>query len=237
MLANVLNERHQSTASLPFARHLRRPPRHYRPEYHVLYWGDVLLDGPPGLNRVPVLNKKREVEVLNEAGVPTVCVSPRPLDGLWLPRVANHVGGRDLLHPGRADYFVRKEEIANEYRVHVFKHGDDYVSIRTGRKAPMEGVGAHEWIRSREGGWHLVYDGHGVKDVHRAPAKAAVKALGLDFAAVDVAERPDGSVFVLEVNRAPGLEAKTAEVYARHIEIAYGIEQIGSSQEEQAEGE
>jgi glutathione synthase/RimK-type ligase-like ATP-grasp enzyme len=52
----------------------------------------------------------------------------------------------------------------------------------------------------------------------REIAAAAVTALGLDFGAVDLAQRPDGTLFVLEVNRAPGVEAGTAVAYAQAIQ-------------------
>ena len=70
-----------------------------------------------------------------------------------------------------------------------------------------------DWIRSYDAGWRINYDGRGVKDKHREVAKLAVAVLGLTFAAVDVAERADGAVFILEVNRAPGIENRSVEVY------------------------
>ena len=77
----------------------------------------------------------------------------------------------------------------------------------------------HPWIRSHSSGWRLDY-GEGARTVrqkHRDAAKAAVLALGLDFAAVDVAETRDKRVLVLEVNRAPGLEGVTVAKYVEKI--------------------
>ena len=150
----------------------------------------------------------------------------------WLPRKKAHVGGLDLLTPPTdPDYWVLKETIAKEFRVHSFMGR----SIRSGVKVPRDGwepVGNYDmpgdipgrtplyskWVRSWDGGWRISYDSHSVRQKHRDIAHAAVKALGLDFGAVDVAERPDGSVFVLEVNRAPGIEQGTLSAYARAIE-------------------
>ena len=186
----------------------------------VVNWGD---DAPPDLphqlNSAPVVNKLHELGVLTNAGVPTVTWSRTRVDG-YLPRRSDHVGGADLLAPGRADYWVQREEISREYRLHIFKTGGEHVSIRAGRKQPYR-EDAHPWIRSHDAGWRLNYDGRGVTDKHRAVAKAATAALGLDFGAVDVAERPDGTVFVLEVNRAPGLEGNTIQTYAHYIKQWY----------------
>lgn len=134
----------------------------------------------------------------------------------WLGRKNNHVGGDDLLRPqGAPDFYVKKETITTEYRVHSFLGR----SLRAGKKtaAPDEGQAVHPWVRSLEGGWKIIYDGVSVKQRHRDLAHAAVRALGLDFGAVDIAERPDGSLFVLEVNRAPGLDGGTIECYAKAI--------------------
>lgn len=151
---------------------------------------------------------------------------PPPVE--WLARSRNHVGGSDLLSTRLIvpDYWVKREEIAREFRVHSFLGR----SIRAGMKTVRDGLVpsqpgiavvsngyAHPWIRSYDAGWRVSYDGDSVRQRHRDAAHAAVAALGLDFAAVDVAERPDGSVFVLEVNRAPGIEAGTIEAYARAI--------------------
>lgn len=49
-------------------------------------------------------------------------------------------------------------------------------------------------------------------------AMSAVKALGLDFGAVDIVEDKDGKLFVLEVNTAPGLEGQTITTYTEILE-------------------
>lgn len=135
---------------------------------------------------------------------------------IWLARRNNHIGGNDLLRPGGvADFYSLKEPVAHEYRLHIFNGR----SIRAGRKIPREAFDGtpHQWVRSFDGGWRIDYSGfHSTRDM-RTLAAAAVGSLGLDFGAVDLAERPDGTLFVLEVNRAPGAEGGTAERYAQAI--------------------
>ena len=153
-------------------------------------------------------------------------VAPPPAPSVeWLGRLASHIGGNDLLNPpANPDFWVKKEEIIREFRVHSFNHQ----SIRAGVKTPREGfiagpqgqgnsLSPHPWVRSWVGGWRISYDGSTVHQAHRDLAHGAVDALGLTFGAVDIAQRPDGSLFVLEVNRAPGLEGGTTTVYADAI--------------------
>lgn len=141
----------------------------------------------------------------------------------WIGRSNSHVGGDDLLTPTqRPDYWSKKLTFTTEYRVHSFMGR----SIRAGQKVLRDGFTltgqtglqtASPWIRSHEGGWRIAYDGS-VKQRHRDIAHAAVSALGLDFGAVDIGEKADGSVIVLEVNRAPGLEGGSVDAYARAIQ-------------------
>ena len=206
------------------ARKIRRIPRRWNPETaRVVFWGSVFPeyhgdDFAGTLNDVAVLGKLAELRMLTDAGVPTVefdnGVGAAREGETWLGRANSHIGGADLLAPpARPDYWVKKEDITREYRLHIFRGQ----SIRAGRKEKFR-EDAHPWIRSHDAGWHLVYDGHGVTDRHRDAAKQAVTALGLDFGAVDVGERADGSVLVFEVNRAPGLEGNTIAAYATAIQ-------------------
>lgn len=138
-------------------------------------------------------------------------------DPNWVGRSNHHVGGLDLLSPpAQPDYWVKKETITEEYRLHLF----DGKSIRAGKKAPRTGFQTpiSPWIRSFDGGWKIVYDRYESTRGQRELATAAVSSLGLTFGAVDLGLLADGSLIVLEVNRAPGLEGGTIEAYARAIE-------------------
>lgn len=167
----------------------------------------------------PLLVPMDRAAVLREiAGMQAWLAEPEPIstpDASWIGRLNHHVGGNDLLNPPeRPDYYVKRESIVREYRVHSFRQQ----SIRAGQKTHRDGVEApHQWIRSWDGGWRISYDGERIRQRHRDLAHQAVAALGLDFGAVDLAEREDRSIFVLEVNRAPGLEGGTIDAYANAV--------------------
>jgi hypothetical protein len=138
----------------------------------------------------------------------------------WLARKNNHIGGNDLLADNLAevDFYSKKENIVEEYRLHIFRGK----SIRAGKKVaratrPDGRTPAHQWIRSFDAGWVIQYDAFTSTKEMRALAIKAVKALGLDFAAVDLGKRADGSLIVLEVNRAPGVEGNSISAYSKHI--------------------
>jgi hypothetical protein len=130
-----------------------------------------------------------------------------------------HVGGNDLLTvQPRYDYWTQKLNLVQEVRVHVFNG----VSIRAGVKVPRIGMTPHPWVRSYDGGWMIQYGHPNVRQVHRDVAKNAIKALDLDFGAVDIGVTDAGRIAVLEVNLAPGIEGGTVEAYARHIRECTG---------------
>ena len=183
----------------------------------------VNMDAANPVSRGPVMRAAvadlyKSVYTLHEAlGRPAPVATPGVDVGVWLGRMRNHVGGNDLFTPPvTPDFYVKKENIVREFRVHSFCGK----SIRAGVKEAAEGAGInlHPWIRSYDGGWRIKYDGVTVTQRHRDIAHAAVKALGLDFGAVDIAELADGRLIVLECNRAPGLDGGTITKYAEAIQ-------------------
>ena len=151
-----------------------------------------------------------------ELGNPIPIAANVQVDGEWLGRSNDHTGGTDLLRGGATDYFARREQLVREYRVHSFLGR----SIRAGIKAHREGFpNPHAWIRSWDGGWRIAYDGVSLdgRGAVRTLAHQACVALGLDFAAVDIGERADGTFVVLEANRAPGVENGTVDRYVAAI--------------------
>ena len=145
----------------------------------------------------------------------TFLATPVAVPITWLARRFNHQGGTDLLHPpAQPDYFSKRENLVTEYRIHLFNGK----SLRAGTKVPRDAGIPHDWIRSHDGGWKISYDGFASKKKQRAIAIAAVEALGLQFGAVHIGEKADGSLIVLEVNRAPGLEGNTTTAYAKAVQ-------------------
>jgi hypothetical protein len=144
---------------------------------------------------------------------------PAPVEE-WLPRANSHAGGNDLLRANliNPDFWVKKEDLIDEFRIHSFNGK----SIRAGQKVQRanrpDGSPAHPWIRSFDAGWVLQYDGFSSTEGARALAAKAVESLGLQFGAVDLAQRRDGTLMVLEVNRAPGVEGGTIQAYVKAIQ-------------------
>jgi hypothetical protein len=196
----------------------------------VVNWGESVR--PDGLNARAGISKRSEMILFKEKNVPTLELAlERPADPEgWLGRAASHHEGNDLLTPtNRPAFWTRYENLEQEFRVHIFKRGAEWSSVRLGAKFPRPGVSVHPWVRSWVGGWHLLYNAEalalakryrGVRDA----AKAAVEARGLDFGAVDIGVKArDQRPIVLEVNTAPGLEGRTLEVYAREVMRYAGV--------------
>lgn len=202
----------------------------------VICWGAQVpeIDGIRVLNALDSpMNKLNEIKKLQEHGIPTVTYSEKKMSPssyrTWVPRSRHHQGGADLLGlDDHAHYWVVKENFTREFRIHSF----DGSSIRAGVKVPREGFVSvpegqawqpnsnmiHPWVRSFDGGWRIKYDGFQSTPKLRALAHGAVKALGLTFGAVDIAEVGDGlGLKVLEVNSAPGIEGGTLAAYVRKI--------------------
>jgi hypothetical protein len=194
---------------------LIRPPG---PQDLVVVWGGTAMGGGgKRLNDAPPRSKFHEMLALNAKGVPVPPFSPKPVEG-WLGRRSTHIGGKDFTHPPlRPDYWVQKLDLVREWRLHCFRHGEEVVVLRRAEKRPI--VGAHPWIRSYDTGWRLSYNANPVPKGLRSRARESLLALGLDFGAVDMAQDAGGKLWVLEVNRRPGLDedGQTVVRYAQHI--------------------
>lgn len=142
---------------------------------------------------------------------------PPPPPGEWLPRLNNHIGGSDLLHPPvNPAYYSLKEDITEEYRLHMFQGKSIRAGIKVGRD--REGQAPHPWIRSFDSGWIIRYQDFKSTREMRDLAARACTALNLQLGAVDMGRKRDGSLIVLEVNRAPGIEGGTVDSYVKAIE-------------------
>lgn len=179
-------------------------------------------------------NKRIMRELFQAHGVPAPELFPRlltapnnfsdslVLDGPVVGRPDRHTGGRgfwlcytvgDIRRAMRgtrrkkpATHFmeyINKSVAPREYRVHIFKGK----SIRISEKAfGTTGLTSH-------GCYTTIKPTHDVSHVRRA-AKQAVKAVGLDFGAVDILAN-DTECWVTEVNAAPGLGGTMPALYAR----------------------
>lgn len=182
----------------------------------------------PNRNPVTLAGLQELVRKITDTREAALIAAPPPPEptGEWLARRNNHVGGNDLREGIQVgDFYSKREEFIKEYRVHSFFGR----SIRAGRKihrtpqseTPFHGT-PHPWIRSFDGGWQISYADDFAPNARRKQeirdiAHAAVQALGLSFGAVDIGEKADGELVVLEVNRAAGVEGGTTEAYARAI--------------------
>lgn len=102
-----------------------------------------------------------------------------------------------------------------EYRVHATQDEvfDTQRKVRDPDQEPLS------WkVRSAKNGFIFQRNNIKPSEDRNNLAISAVKALGLDFGAVDIVEDKDGKLFVLEVNTAPGLEGQTITTYTEILE-------------------
>ena len=108
-----------------------------------------------------------------------------------------------------APLYTRGINNHGEYRVHVFD-GEVILYQKKSRRVNDDGDvitadGEEADVRNLASNW--VYRTGNLRRLERIEnlAKDAVRAVGLDFGAVDIIKDENGDVFVLEVNSAPGL--------------------------------
>lgn len=106
---------------------------------------------------------------------------------------------------------------AEEYRLHVYR-GIVFFVQRKARNKDVPDDKVNWKVRNHGNGF--IYSNQDVKvfalDKAHRQAIEAVKALGLDFGAVDlVYNRKKNEHYVLEVNTAPGLTGRTLEAYVQ----------------------
>ena len=154
-------------------------------------------------------------------------ITIRSQSTLVVPRLFNHSGGQDIVDccAGRAtpDFYTRYLDAVKEYRIHVAcwmatEDDPDAAVICAQRKVPHDGQSFANWPRTHRNGYlyhtfvpqdreHLLY----------SQAIQAVRALGLDFGAVDVLYS-DEHYYVLEVNAASGVETPSVlDIYAQAL--------------------
>lgn len=141
--------------------------------------------------------------------------------GFWLCRtpadVVKAMSGktyRNGKHKKAATHFmeyISKERAPREYRVHIFKGKSIRISEKKFGETGDTTAGDYITVKPR----------HNIKHVRKA-AKQAMKAVGLDFGAVDILADED-KCWVLEVNSSPHLGGSLPKVYARKIKEALDV--------------
>lgn len=175
-------------------------------------------------------NKLTTFKILNEAEISIPLYTETTEKAQWWIDDEKRVYGRKILtgHSGQGIRIFDRETICSpdecplytldtkaktEYRIHVFK---DMV-IDSQQKKKREGYeGGIRGIRNHSNGWVFAREGVVVPIIVLEQAIKAVRALGLDFGAVDVGYRESNdTAYVYEVNTAPGLEGSTLDIYAK----------------------
>ena len=175
-------------------------------------------------------NKLTTFNLLKEAAVSI----PKYTESLavaqeWIDE-GNRVYGRQILtgHSGRGIRIFDSETICSpdecplytldtkaktEYRIHVVAG----MVIDSQQKKKREGFeGGIRGIRNSANGWVFAREGMVVPITVLEQAIKAVRALQLDFGAVDVGyKESNNTAYVYEVNTAPGIEATTLLSYAK----------------------
>lgn len=106
--------------------------------------------------------------------------------------------------------YTKKEK---EFRVHVFKGRIIDICEKRKRSGAPEGSSL---IRTLNNGWVYCRENINIAEIGKTLSINAVKALNLDFGAVDLISRGD-SYYVLEVNCAPGLSGTTLRKYTEAL--------------------
>lgn len=183
-------------------------------------------------NVAKAINKRLTFTALKEANVPIpeFVTNRNDVSEDWNQIVVRHTltghsgEGIEIIDKGNniplAPLYVEYIKKIAEYRVHV--GGDKAIFIqqkRRDRGVPDDRV---NWkVRNLEGGFifahkdiELTAQEHGLIS---SIAVDAIKALGLDFGAVDIIHNKDRGFFVLEINTACGLTGETIEKYRQYF--------------------
>lgn len=224
-----------------------------RPRDIIVNWGNPRIPGWwNGNARTNVLNQPEAVRrainkiatfrALRDAGVPIPDFAVTRADAQRFFRTdRSRVLCRSVLdgHSGRGIHIANTPaELTNvplyvkyvpkeaEYRIHVLN--EEIIDIEQKRRRNgVEQDDTERLIRSHRHGW--VYTRNGINrppDACRQAALDAVRALGLQFGAVDIGVHSKYGTKVYEVNTAPGIEGTTLEIYTRELR---GLAAIGTN--------
>lgn len=119
------------------------------------------------------------------------------------------------------EFYVEYVPNIREYRIHVFK--DEIIRVQ-GKYLDFPERHIHPYIKNYEQGFRFRTPDVRLNSDRTEAAKEAVRALGLDFGAVDLLIGEDRECYILEVNTAPACSPMTAKAYVGKFAEWLGIE-------------
>lgn len=119
--------------------------------------------------------------------------------------------------PQECPLYTLETKAKYEYRIHLGNNGDYLIdSVMKKKKSGHEG--GIRGIRNHSNGWIYAREGVVVPPKVMEASIKAIKALDLDFGAVDVGYNAnEDKAYVYEVNTAPGLVGTTLEHYTKYF--------------------
>lgn len=191
----------------------------------VINWGHHTPPDYVNLNKTTALarNKLETFKALQTANLPTPdWTTDIEVAKSWLPdevfarMTLTGQGGVGIVNftgDQEAPLYTKYVKKKHEYRIHVFK--DEVIDIQ--QKKRKHGVIANAKIRNKANGWIFARENINYpSDKALDYAKQAIKALNLDFGAVDmIYNQHQDAYYILEVNTAPGLENTTLDKYTK----------------------
>lgn len=176
-------------------------------------------------------DKLLTLQILEDAGVriPNFSENPEQLTIPFLGRRRHHARGTDVVlclqrgdwRRNARDYYVEYIPTTREYRLHV---ANGEVFRVQGKYADDRRLAATTpWIRNYGSGYRFRAPRKRLRQGRLDLAVEAVRALGLDFGAVDLVISNSGEAYVLEVNTAPACSPLTAAGYVAAFKQALEI--------------
>ena len=169
-------------------------------------------------------NKLKTFDTLCAFGVITPCYTTNPDTAKRLFKrvfvrqtISGHSGegiivvdSEDVEELPPAPLYVEAIAKKNEYRAIVV--GDKVVDLKQKRLSSNAPDDRSKFIRNLSNGWIFARENIEYVEGLNEIAINSVKALGLDFGAVDIITDRNNTLYVLEVNTAFGLEGQTIEL-------------------------
>lgn len=175
-------------------------------------------------------NKLVSLQCFKRDGVPCpefATTIPSSRDVVWFGRATHGMCGTDIriilpgdIYPPRCQFYTKFIPNTREYRIHVF--GEKVLGVM-GKYLDVQGITNAEYIKNLSHGYRFRTPSKQLKPDRADAAVAAVRALGLDFGAVDLIIGVDGKAYVLEVNTAPALAPLTFEKYVAAFKERLGL--------------